>query len=763
MSPATSSFRALGFASACACACAVLCLAGTAPPQGGRRGQEARARDTEQLDLALGLIQRELHDDAAKHLRRFLKRHPDHDRAAEARYRLGTCYLELGDDRRAIRAFEDALERRGFALHAECRYRLGHTLKKKNSNKKNNDHQDLQAAAEQFRRLVREQGREHYLASAALYAEGEALRDLGREKPALERFQAAAACAGKGNNDGKFGLPAIYQAGFLLLRDGQHQDAAATFSLAASRYPKHPARGECLYLAGEAALHGGDTKTATRAYRQAVAAGGEHADKALLGLARCSQADGDREQALRHFRDVSQRFGERPAGHQARVAAGRLLFELKRYREAVAELTPVLAVEELSAELRHNALEVSGLAHLQLGQTQPAIQHLSKALALTKDKPDRDPDRARIAYHLGEAHADKQDWDAAVAYYDRAVAGTAGTDNNALCGDALYGKCLALHRLGRFQESNRAAAELVKRAPEHRLVIDCWFAWAENHFQTKNYKTARETYVKIPADHELHRKARFKAAWCDYLLKKHKRAAQGFMALASGRERDSIREEALSMAALAFYQAKDLDAALGSADRYRARHPKGKHLARSERVAARVLKRQGKLDAAADRLAAAARAEGSAKRAGWDLLEYADLLFGRGDFEGAQQAYRKVSGQPDAAGARAHEGLAWCAFELGDDAACARWIDRGLQHPNAARDGSGRANLLELRSALHHRNRDWEAAEKAAQQFLGEFGDHPRAPHLQYGLGVAQSRNGNTRQARRTLKRLARLQGPGFD
>ncbi|MHC4077922.1 MAG: tetratricopeptide repeat protein, partial [Planctomycetota bacterium] len=607
------------------------------------------------------------------------------------------------------------------------------------------------------RRLVEEQGNAHYLAAASLYAEGECLRDLGRNKAALKRFREAAACEQAGRSDGKsadkdhgkFGLPALYQAGFLLLRDGQHQEAAASFALAARRYPKHKARGECLYLAGEAALRGGDTRSAERAYRQAVAAGGEHGNKALLGLARCAREAGDKEQAVTRFRDAGQRLENSADGRQARVEAGRLLFELKRYREAVAELSAVLALAGLSADLRRNALEVAGLAYLQLGQPQPAIQHLGKALTLTEatDKAGR----ARIAYHVGEAHADKKDWDAAVAYYDRTIAGTA---KKALLGDALYGKCLALHRLGRFDESNRAAAELVKRAPEHRLVTACWFAWAENHFATKDYETAREAYVAIPEDHELAQKARFKAAWCSYLLKDYKGAAQAFRKLAGdgSNKTDPIREEALSMAALAFFQGDDLDNALATADRYRARYPKGSHLARTERVAARVLKQQGKLAAAADRLAAAAGAERSGDRAGRDLLEYADVLYKRGDYAGAQRAYRKVSDQQDATGARAHEGLAWCAFELGDDKACREWIDRGLKHPHAA---SSRANLLELRSALSHRNQDWAAAEQAAEQFLKEFRNHPRALHLRYALGVAQSRNGKPRQARRTLRRLA--------
>src|SRR5687768_11911186 len=66
---------------------------------------------------------------------RFVEEQPGHRLAPEAWYRLGTCHLELGKKEPAVAAFEQALKvaEKGNAeklrLRAECRYRLGQTLK----------------------------------------------------------------------------------------------------------------------------------------------------------------------------------------------------------------------------------------------------------------------------------------------------------------------------------------------------------------------------------------------------------------------------------------------------------------------------------------------------------------------------------------------------------------------------------------------------------------------------------------------------------
>jgi TolA-binding protein len=95
--------------------------------------------------------------------------------------------------------------------------------------------------------------------------------------------------------------------------------------------------------------------------------------------------------------------------------------------------------------------------------------------------------------------------------------------------------------------------------------------------------------------------------------------------------------------------------------------------------------------------------------------------------------------------------LAWCAFELGDAAGCADWIERGMQHQGI---GDGKAGLLELLSALHHKQEAWGPAEAVARRFVAEFADHPRAAEVRYSLGVAQARAGKLDAARATLQGL---------
>ncbi len=130
----------------------------------------AQVQSAEDLQLALGLIQRGMHDDAARQLERFLEGNPRHPRRAEAGYRLGICYLELQQNEPAIAAFRGALEGGKFDLRAECRYRLGHALEQTSEHA---------GAGEQFQLLITEEGESHYLAAPALYALGESLRQTG--------------------------------------------------------------------------------------------------------------------------------------------------------------------------------------------------------------------------------------------------------------------------------------------------------------------------------------------------------------------------------------------------------------------------------------------------------------------------------------------------------------------------------------------------------------------------------------------------------
>jgi TolA-binding protein len=186
-------------------------------------------RQAENFHVAMGLMQRGLHDEAARQLERFLREHGEHELAAEAHYRLACCRLELGERKNAIPALRRALQMGGdaFALHPECRYRLAGALQAEHEHR---------AAVEVLETLLARVGGDHYLRASAEYARGEALRELKDDAGAAAAFLAAAAAA---KPDANLGLPARYQAGFALLRLGRFDAAEQEFRTAAEHNAGH--------------------------------------------------------------------------------------------------------------------------------------------------------------------------------------------------------------------------------------------------------------------------------------------------------------------------------------------------------------------------------------------------------------------------------------------------------------------------------------------------------------------------------------------
>ncbi|HYC78286.1 MAG TPA: tetratricopeptide repeat protein, partial [Planctomycetota bacterium] len=254
------------------------------------------------------------------------------------------------------------------------------------------------------------------------------------------------------------------------------------------------------------------------------------------------------------------------------------------------------------------------------------------------------------------------------------------------------------------------------------------------------------------------RPAAFKRAWCAWLAGDAAEAAKRFEALvAADGAADPVAEESLAMVAVARHAAGDADAALAAADRYRATHPKGAHLGKTERVASRVLKAKGDLRAAGERLAAAAGAGGASEAdVAADRLTSAEIAYRQGDFRRAQSLYREAAERRDAVGAQACEGLAWCAFELGDDGDCEACVDAGLRHPAGE---SVAPSLRELLVSLRHRQGRFDDAAKAARDYLKRHATHARAAEVRLMLGTAQARADRPKDALRTLHELGRGEG----
>jgi TolA-binding protein len=355
---------------------------------------------------------------------------------------------------------------------------------------------------------------------------------------------------------------------------------------------------------------------------------------------------------------------------------------------------------------------------------------------------------------IGGAHAARGEWAEALAAYEQAAAeqAKAAAGDDALAGEALYGACLALHKLGKHAESTHLAERLLRELPDHRLRDHAALAVAENLFAAQKYAEVEKAYAPLARrEGPFARDARFKGAWSIYLQGRQAEAAAAFASLSETKDA-AHAEESLSMLALAALEAGDHARALEAADRYRARYPQGQFLARTERVASRSLQASGDLTAAARRLTAAATAEGHAERGRQDRLEVAELMFKKSDFTAAADAYAELAAGDDAVAARALEGAAWCAFELGDDARTLDLLDRALAHPGL---GARLPDALQLRCATLQRAKRFEEAAAVAQRFLVECGQDPRAREMQFALGVALARAEQPEAARQALAALA--------
>ena len=709
--------------------CALALLASAA------RAQSDRSAET--FQLGLGLLQRGLHDEAARHFAQFVREQPRHALAAEAHYRLGCCQLELQQADAAIVSLQKALAGgEAFKLRAECQYRLAGALHAGGKNAR---------ALEQLMALLAETPADHYLRASAEYARGEALVELQRDADAIPAFLAAAA-AGK-DGDG-LRLAGRYQAGFACLRRGEYDRAAEAFRAAAEGDPAHESHGECWYLAGDACFRAGRHADAVAAFERSCKAGGEFADDATVGLAWSQLKTGDAAAARKSFELAATTSDDAALAARARLEWGRLLQQGDAHARAETVLAPLLG-EATPPAIRAEASEIVGLAAAARGDQAGAVDRLAAALASAEVSA-----RPRIQVALGAAHAAAGAWQAALDAYD--AAGKDAGQDRGLRGEALYGRALALHKLGRFDESIVPADELRRELPDHPLVEHAALAIAECHFAMKRYAQADAAFAPLAASGaKFAATASFKRAWCSYLQGRPADAAAAFAAIAADRNAEHA-EEALSMEALCWFEHDDTDKALAAADRYRARHREGRFLARTERLASRSLQAKGDLVGAARRLASAAAAEGSGGRQRQDHLEAAELFFKQGDFVVAARAYVALAEGDDPVAARALEGVAWCAFELGDDPGALASTDRALAHKEL---GARRPDVLQLRCAIQQRMQRWADAAATAIEFVRDHGADPRAADMGYALGVAQARGGDDAAARATLAALLQAGG----
>lgn len=696
--------------------------------------------------MACGLQQRGLWQEAARALRACLQQDPPPAPRAELLYRLGCCVAELtptaaageapakeeaAGPAAAIALLTDAVAAAaaGTTWLPECRYRLAGLLQAT---------AQWPAAAEQFRTLAASLPTAHYLTAAAWYGCGEALVAQGQDEAASEAFAAAAQHATGERAD--YRGPALYRQALALRRLGQLAAAAPVFSSAATSFPDGPAAQECRWLAADCRVRVGSDAAAERELEALAALPGAIADQAAYSHCLAALLRGDTAAATTR---LQQFVGQRKAapGHAAAaVELARLLLAQQDWTSARQHLRTVLQDAKASA-LHATAQELLGQCELASGSAEPALAALRAALATAADAG-----KPRLWLLLGEAHGKLGQWQQALACYDEVVQ----HDEAGFGAPALYGAAHALHQLGQHARCRERAAQLLQRWPQHALAEHAALAIAESHYAERQFDAAAAGYTALLASPQFAAQAAWKLAFCHHLRGDAAAAATAFAAIAEDRAHPEAAA-ALAMAALAAAEAGEGSTALAHADRYRLRYPDGPARERCERIAARVLQQQGQFAAAAQRLAAAEAAQGTAAAELPALrLQQAELLRQAGDFQAAMAGYTALAKAEGPVGQRARFGAAACQFELGDLPACLALLQTALAQPT----GDLLPRLLELQIAALQRSEAWGAAAAAALRFLAECPNDAAAAQMPLQAGICLSRAGRHAAAAEQLQPL---------
>ena len=251
--------------------------------------------------------------------------------------------------------------------------------------------------------------------------------------------------------------------------------------------PSHRAKARAFALIGRIQEMRGNRSAARQAYDDALAADPHHVP-ALIGAGRVLLADGRNRDALTRFEaalgSMAGAAGTEASGrsleHEAKLGAARAMIHVDRVQDAKQTLTELVAALPEDAEV---ALWL-GKAEQALGEHAAAEQQFRESVRLAPDRFDgylalaqlffeteRPADAAAVLNEarrqveetahvlrlLGESELARNDHEAAIAQFNRALA----LDSNETA--ALFGLGVAQRRAGRLEQAQEAFGRVAER------------------------------------------------------------------------------------------------------------------------------------------------------------------------------------------------------------------------------------------------------------------------------------------------------------
>ena len=311
-----------------------------------------------------------------------------------------------------------------------------------------------------------------------LFNSGNALRDSGDWRGALERYERALALYRGLPGTERDQADCLFNSGNALGRLGDWRGALEQYERALALYRGLPGterdQADCLFNSGVALGELGDLRGALERYERALAL-----YRGLPGTER-NQADcllnsgvalgelGDWRGALERFERALALCRGLPGSERNQADClfnsgnalrelGDLRGALERYERALALCRGVPGSERNQARCLFN----SGVALGELGDWRGALERYERALALYRGLPGSERNQARCLFNSGVALGELGDWRGALERYERALAlcrGVPGSERDQA--DCLFNSGNALGELGDW----RGALERSERA-----------------------------------------------------------------------------------------------------------------------------------------------------------------------------------------------------------------------------------------------------------------------------------------------------------
>ena len=454
-----------------AIAVALLLLASLLPSS--RAAEPKPDAATKLLYSANGLFNRGLYELAAEEYQKFLKAHPNHAGADQARYALGISLHNLNKPREAAAEFERLTRKTNFkhaaevhALLGQARLALGeHDAAAKAfrwvlDNRADSDMADDAVAGLAETALARENWQE----AAKEY---ERLLEKWAESPLAER--------------------ARFQAAIARFRLGEYEPAREHLETFLKTYRDSPLAQQAHVLIGDTWRETGKPDRAILHYDAARRMEGEFRNEALLGLAIAQFQMGQFDAGRKTAEALRKAAPESPLLRTAELYRARSYLNLDRPQDA----EPILSeLEQKSDSVSDDAAYWRARALMKMNQPAEAEQALRRATAAFP----KSNVRAEMVFDLAAALMAQEKFADAAAAYDRVVAEFA---KHALAEEAQYLAAFAFHRAGRYDESSKRATAFLAAHAKSRFADSAALVLGENFFLQKQYDQAEKQYRSV--------------------------------------------------------------------------------------------------------------------------------------------------------------------------------------------------------------------------------------------------------------------------